>query len=313
MAIVMNRRGQIFTLVFLLLLTFLFVSFEIYTFIAENNSVKTRIDSMNSFLDAIEKNLEGQLYVIGFRVIFLAETEITNTGTYISDFDAFFDEAFFNGTVNGVPNNTYLSGATYNDLITLVNDKSSKVNLQISIRNSNVTIYQDDPWHVSVTMVSDFVMTDNSGLANWSKKQNITARIPIEGFEDPFYTINSNAKVIRKIYATPYEGQYASGTNVSNLSDHVSQDYYAASASAPSFLQRLEGNFSASSQGIESFVDVTDFSNQGLLVEEKTRIDYIYFSANNPTFYTVSGMQSWFRIDNESNHLALYNVSGLAS
>ena len=73
----LGKKGQVFTLVFILIVTFVFVSFEIYTFISQSDSVKYRVNTMNTFLNSIEKNLEGQLYVSGYRIIFLAETEIT--------------------------------------------------------------------------------------------------------------------------------------------------------------------------------------------------------------------------------------------
>ena len=303
-----GKRGQMFTIVIILLMSFVFFSFEVYTFAVENNSAKVRVGTMNSFLNSVEKNLERQLYIVGYRILFLAETEITKNGTYI-DVDEFFNEAFFNGTVGGVENNTYLTGARYDDLIGFINEKSAKVNVEITLENSMVYVYQDDPWNIKVMMVSDFVMKDLADLASWSKTQTIVATIPIVGFEDPLYTVNSNARVSRKINKTSYEGNYVVGGDSSNLYDHVAKSYYAANTNAPSFLNRLEGNLSADVNGIESFVNIEEFSNQGLSVLEKSKIDYTYFSNNDPAYFSVLGMQSWFLIDNSTGQLEKYNVS----
>lgn len=185
--------------------------------------------------------------------------------------------AFFLGTVHGVSNSTFLSGVTYDDLIDSINEDSSKINVDISLANTVINISQDDSWNVRFDMVSDFFMKDCEGLANWTKQQVLTAYIPISGFEDSFYTINSNARVSRKINETLFEGYYVSGSDVANLSNHFANGLYAESASAPNFLMRLEGNFSADSEGngIESFVDITEFSGQGLTTYAKSVVDYI--------------------------------------
>lgn len=308
-----NKRAQMFTLVSIAIISFMFLSFEIYTFIQEKNSVKTRVDTMNNFLDSIEENLERQLYITGFRIIFLAEADITTSGSYV-DVDAFFEEAFLYGTVHGVPNNTFLAGVTYDDLIDSINEDSAKINVYISLSNTVISVSQDDPWNVRVDMVSDFVMSDREGLANWTKQQVLTAYIPVSGFEDPFYVVNSYARVSRKINKTIFEGHYVSGADVSNLSNHFANGYYAASTSAPNFLMRLEGNFSADPEenGIESFVDITEFSEQGLTTYTKSVIDYIYFNpSNNPAHSAVLNMPEEFRIDDESGHYAKYNVTGI--
>ena len=308
----MNKRGQIFTIISILLISLMFVSFELFSFIHERNVVKTRVSTMNNFLYSIEQNLERQMYISGFRILFLAENEITSTGEYI-DVEDFFNAAFFNGTVNGDSNNSILVGATYDDIIFSLNEKSKKINVDIVLTNSSISITQEDPWFVKFTMTSDFIMQDKGDLAKWNKQQVISAFIPVEGFEDPIYTVNSYARVSRKISQTLYEGNYATDSDITNLLSHFDNNYYAANPSAPNFLKRLEGNLSANENGIESFVDTSEFSQQGISILTKSDIDYIYFSSNNPTYYSVSGMPSWFNIDSEDDHLTKYNVTELIS
>lgn len=308
----MNNRGQIFTIIAILIISLMFVSFELFSFIHERNVVKTRVSTMNNFLFSIEENLERQMYISGFRILFLAENEITSNGVYI-DIEDFFNEAFFNGTVNGDSNNSILLGATYSDLISSLNQKSSKINVDIVLTNTTIDVSQEDPWFVKFTMTSDFTMEDKEDLARWDKQQIISALIPVVGFEDPTYIVNSYAMLSRKIIQTPYERNYISGTDVTNLLSHVNNGYYAANSFAPSFLNRLEGNFSADENGIESFVEIPELSQQGLPVSTKSVVDYIYFSSDNPTYYSVSGMPSWFKIDSEDNHTTKYNVGGLIS
>ena len=299
-----SKKAQLFSILAILVLSLMFVSFELYSFIHKRDVIKTRISTMDSFLYSIEQNLVRQMYISGFRILFLAENHITSTGNYIN-VDNFFDEAFFNGTVNGASDDI-LIGVTYDDLINSINQKANKINVEISLTNSVINITQEDPWHVKFSMVSNFVMQDKGGLTRWDKNQTISAFIPVASFQDPIYTINSYAKISRKIVQTPYEGNYVDGGDVSNLYSHVSNGYYSENINAPSFLKKLEGDSSADQNGIESFVNILEFSNQGISVSEKSCIDYIYFSSINPSYESVAGMQSWFRIDTE--HKIKYQI-----
>jgi len=303
-----NRKGQLFTIGAILLITLMFLSFELFSFLQENKSIRTRVSTMDNFLNSVEINLQRQIYISGFRIIFLAESQITSTGDYIPNIDSFFKEAFFNGTINGEEENSTLLGVTYGDLIKSLNNKAKKINVNITLNDSQLIVTQSDPWNVNITLVSDFSMIDKSDLAKWEKVQRISTLIPITFFEDPFFTVNSYARISRKISQTPYEGNYVSGSDVSNLYDHVEKGYYAANSNAPSFLNRLEGDFSPDVNGIESFVDISELSAQGISVYDKTTIDYLYFSFENPSTHSVSGMQTWFKIDGIDGHFEKYGV-----
>lgn len=264
---------------------------------------------MDSFLFSIEENLQRQMYISGYRITFLAEDYITRTGNY-TNINLFFNQAFFNGTVSGV-HNDIMNGATYSDLVSSINQKASKLNVNITLSNPRIIIAQSDPWHINFTLTSDFTMEDKSKLARWDKQQTISSYIPVENFEDPIYIINTNAKVSRKINKTIYEGIYVENGNVANLLSHVNHDYYTAHNDSPSFIKRLSGDFSADKNGIESFVDISQLFQQGVSVTTKSVVDYIYFSSNTPSYYSVAGMPSWFKIDDA--HITKYNVTGLTS
>ncbi len=300
--ILKSKKGQLFTILGIILIGLMFLSFEIYSYFQEREAIKTRVSTMNSFLNSIEKNLERQLYISGFRILFSAQNYTTSSGQYIN-VDEFFQEGFFNGTVNGVPNNI-LEGVTYDDIIESLNAKSAKINVNINMTNYSIKISQTDPWNIRFTMISDFVMEDAEGLARWEKRQNISALIPVQGFIDPLYTVGSSGSFSKIINRTIYEGNYVNGLDVSNLSKHFEGGYYAANPLAPSFLKRLEGDFSSDPNGIESFVRNKDVSS----LATKANIDYIYFSPQNPPAHSVPGMPPWFEIDSIDNHTQQYGV-----
>jgi hypothetical protein len=299
----MNKRGQLFTVFAIVILGLMFLVAEVSTDVHERTTIKSRISTMNSYIDSFEKNLERQVYIVGYRTIFLAGVDIASTGEYIN-VSEFFSEAFFNGTIRGTPHD-FLSGVTYSNITDAINEKSEKMNLNVSLTNPEIEVYQEDPWNIKVKLSTDLVMEDIGGLAKWDKRQEVVATIQISQFEDPLYTIESFSKISRKINQSPYEGNFTSG----NLNDHILSGYYISSPLAPSFLNRMEGNFSADENGIESFVILPELSSQGLQTKTKSHVDFIYFSTDNPTYYTVGGTPSWFRIDNSSGRMNYYDIS----
>ncbi len=306
MDLVRNKKGQIFTLIAISLLLLFFVSSEIYSVLYERQTIKTRIKTMESFLLSTEKDLERQLYTSGFRIIFSAEDYITKTGNYISNFSELFNEAILNGTIYGDASEI-LQDTTITEIQEKIQEKADKMNLIINLSDIKVGVSQEDPWNVVVYFNATLELKDKSGLARWYKKENIKAYIGVEGFEDPIYIVETLGKVSRKINKTLYEGNYVSGSDTTNLSLHLENKYYASNPLAPSFINRLEGKKEASEYGIESFVYLPELSAQGLFVQSKSVVDYIYFSSNNPESYSIEGMPSWFKID--SSHCSKYQLS----
>lgn len=303
-----QKQGQMFTLIAIALLILFFVSYEIYSIINERQSIKTRINTMESFLFSIEKDLERQLYISGFRIVFLAEKQISETGNYISNFETLFQEAIIQGTING-EENEILNGVTIPEIQNNIQEKADKMNLKIELKDVSVSIGQEDPWNLVIHLETNLNLTDKSDLARWYKREDIKSYISIEDFEDPLFLVSTQGKISRKINKTIYEGNYTQDTDISNLLTHLSNKLYASNSNAPSFIDRLEGKKTGNENGIESFVLIPQLSAQGIPVYEKSCVDYIYFSSSNPTSYQITGMPSWFLLDNE--HLDKYQVSSL--
>src|SRR3989344_3991742 len=93
-----NKRGIFFTTIVIVMLTLFFISFTIIKKTTKQNTVET--------------------------------------GSYILDVNVSFQEAFFNGTINGETNAeiaSILQGATFPDIEADINQKAQKMNAQVSI------------------------------------------------------------------------------------------------------------------------------------------------------------------------------------
>lgn len=302
-----NKKGMFFTLIAITLILLFVAAYSGFFIIEDRKAINSRIESMNRFVYSTEEDLSRQLYIFGSRALFIIEKGISEKGIYASNINTTISE-MFNGSYNG-DNKEILEGATFDYIEEILRARAEKIGINLSINYNSIVLIQDDPWNIKVVLSSEIYFADKSGLASWNRTENFFAYIPIENFEDPLYTISTGGKIIHRINKTIYT-PLVSGSDVSNLSSHLNNDYYVASISAPSFLQRLEGNKEPSNYGIESLVNLEKLSSQGILAEDKSCVDYIYFSANNPISYKITGMPSWLKID--YNHLSFYNVSGLA-
>jgi hypothetical protein len=305
----MNKKGVFFTVLVIALLVLFLVTYSFASVIKDRKPVRRRIETMNSFVDSVEKDLPRQLYISGFRTIFLIEKEILDTGNYINNFNATVEELFYNGSVDGVAEEL-MRGANFSGMQGFLNSKAEKINADVTLENPELKVTQDDPWNVKFSLTVDMMIVDKTNLSSWNRTQTIDAYIPINSFEDPIYIVETSNVVTNKINQTSYR-PFVNGSDVSNLSFHLANSSYIESSSAPSFLQRLEGNFDASANGIESLVYLPTLSSQGIPIEDKCIVDYIYFSDDNPSpLYRTSGMQSWFKLDDA--HRDLYEVRDIS-
>ncbi|MBD3252169.1 hypothetical protein GF386_00365 [Candidatus Pacearchaeota archaeon] len=305
----MNKKGVFFTIITISLLSLFLISYSIYSYVNNRESINQRVKTMNNFVYLVEQDLPRKLYVSGFRGLFLIEKRISENLTYTDNVTENFEEFFFQGTIDGYIKNSELNvteGVLFEDIASSFNKKANIINVNISMNNENVKIEQEDPWNVKFTLEVNIFIEDLAGLASWNSTKNFTARVPIEGFEDPVYTVNTNALAPNKINKTIYTG--FSNTDSTNLSGHSQNSYYIESSSAPSFLMRLEGDLSSDINGVESLVNRPKLEIVGISTKDKSCVDHVYFNETyNPGSNLIQDMPNWFRLDNA--HLSIYNAT----
>ena len=300
----MNRRGIFFTSLAIIVVALFLLSIGIYAEFNDRTGIKKRIESMDNFVFSLEQDISRQNYISGYRAILSLQSHITTEGTFINDSEKAIEEALINGSVNGGAVNL-MEGFKLNDWNSKVSQSGKSVNANINYSLLDVHVIQEDPWNVMLEASIKLYVEDKGGLASWNKTEVIKSKIPISGFEDPTYLVHTNGKVNRKIAKSPF-GVFVQGSDATNLLNHTLSGYYIASANAPSFLKRLQGDLSSDENGIESLVNVPELSSQGIQTYSKSVVDYIYFSLDNPPSYAVQGMPSWFRLDEAS--LARYGA-----
>ena len=158
------------------------------------------------------------------------------------------------------------------------------------ININSLKIYQNDPWNLIVRINFSYEIRDLKNETSWNFNNNsVYVLINIENYNDPIYLVNFTKKVkITRNYYSDLSG--------GNLSIHVNNSYFKSNPNAPSFLQRLKGDFRtgfiASNNGIESLLNST------LENTDNSSVDYLSFSGNSE--YCVVGMPNSFRLNNNS-------------
>lgn len=305
----LNKKAVFFTLVTITILTLFASTYTVYTLFKDRAPINHRITTLNNFVASVEQDLPRQTYISGYRAIFLFNKRIVDTGAYISDINASLNELFFNGTLYGI-HQDLMDDATFSGLESSLEKNAETINANLSLQNPTISISQEDPWNIKITLNTTLIIKDRGNLASWNRTASTTSLIPITNFDDPIYSKNTAGKVLNRINQTPYQ-IFVTGTNYTNLTNHFQNSLYKASTSGPNFLMRLKGNLSSDPNGIESLVNPQKLADAGISAKYKSVVDYIYFSTFDPVKYKIPAVPNLI-LDNESNHLAIYNVSAVA-
>lgn len=310
-----GRKGVFYTVTALLLLTvflFSFLSIIRYKYSTKILVVETRISSLNEFIKDVERDIQRAVYITSFRTIVSMTQVITTNQTYIDDVDMRFNELFFNGTYENEII-VFMGNNSFSDWEQRISQEAAELDIEISFVNGSVIVEQEDPWHVKTKLNLTLIVGDIKGTANFTKGYEITSDVPIEFFEDPIYRMNTNGLVFKAI-TIQNNTNFVNGNDTTNLQTHVNETRYIAFNQAPSYLKRLEGDYSSDENGIESLVNKDELNLYIPINETISSVDYIYWG-NGLKGGKIQGMPDTFRMDNKTNgsigHLELYQVEGI--
>lgn len=306
----LNRKGIFFMMLTLVIISLFLLSVTFFSTLSYRESVQKRVETLSDFVNSVEDDLPRQLFIFGYRSIFLMENEIVKSGSYLGngEFPEQIRESFFNGTIMG-ENQDLLAGSTYDDLVLLLDERASRISAEIDVANPVINATQEDPWNVKLTLQMDFTVSDARELALWNKTLESVVYISIHNFTDPLYL--REAGIDKEIIRNPSE---TFGT-LASLNTQLQNGYYRNYSNAPSFIDRLEGNIGGiypfprfDEYGIESFVHLEDDLGGGSQ-PERSVVDYLFFNDGLHSSCRVGTgtLPSWFRLD--SDHVTSYGVS----
>ena len=287
----------------------LFLILSLPMFLTQERSQKTpvlsRIRAMNNFVKDIEKDLDRELKISGFRALLGMQEYVAGNGRFLNNSRDSLKSTLANGTIE-TESISIMQDSSLEDWTEKVRAQAANINIDLNVTLNSLDVYHISPWLIEVMANVSFSVVDTANVASWRFSQIYIVDVSILGLEDPLYTVETYNRVVHVINITPYEGSYVSGTDTTNLMEHTTEGFYANST-GPNFLMRFEGNLSNSSFGIESLVNVPYLESQGIPVKQRSIVDYIYFSNESPAYHRINNTPVWFYLDDE--HLEKYQIS----
>ena len=205
-----NRRGMFFTLVAILIITILFVSFSPQYASRINYELpvtESRVEAGNGLVETIKYSYVPQaLSASSYHALKSLSNHLkTRTGpnagqgfATLEELNKTFESMMLNGTL--IPGGNIYFGMQDVHFMNLLDamEKSSTDHLQIETKfmreNFNVALYQNadtGAFQVGVNLTINFSV--DAGLARWEDLENISVAFEFEDIEDPLYAINLNS------------------------------------------------------------------------------------------------------------------------
>ena len=304
-------KGVFYSLIaFMLVLPLIFYTvnyFDVINTQREQAGVKIRGDQFMDFTKSIFLDIPRMLEISGKQSMGIAINYIDENGEYLSSAGSVIAELVLNGTIYG--NAPAMVPPTFHDWINAVTERGKKYGFNATIDIVSLTVEPYDSFHIVLKSGITVNITDQAGSMSVFRSYQQEVVIPISGFEDPLYALNTYGKEKRIIRAANITVQ-----GVSSLDNAVGNHFYMASSQGPCFLDRLEGRLGISTgcmnalAGMESIVDLQDLISKGIPPRtSQTNVDYLYFDSAYHAGYPVNGTSyGMLKLDDE--HAALYGV-----
>jgi len=314
-SILNNKKGLFYLLIsalFITIMIFVFLAYKEYGYTDKQKIVETRVKTINDFIKDIDSDSKRAIYISGFRSLIALEDYVTKAGQYINNTEELFRIAFYNGTINNTEVEV-LENSSYSEYLEKLRVIGGRIGLDVYINVTRIILRHDSPWSVNVTVTTYINISDKKGLARWDFSKNYSTSISLISIRDPIYSVFTYGRVPNTIRISNITDYVNSDNDTTQLQIHINNSFYTENTLAPSFLMRLEGNFSSSPYGIESIVYIPELLYQGVGYDSsRSIVDYVLFT--NITGYeekacNVQNMPAWFRID--LNHTVKYEVNKL--
>ncbi len=267
-------RGIVYSMMALLLFSVLLstaISQSAYFLRIESRSIgKMASDSMAGFQFAVERDLEKALDVSSRRAIVTAVNYIAANGEYLEDAEDELAILTLNGTLNGTEQ-LIMQNNSLENWADNVEARANELGLNFTITFNDINVSLEDAFTIKFELSANLTLSDKLERSSFSRQKEASVLVSIDGFEDPLYTINTDARVLRAVHAvssSPVAVTYATGSGAAGY-QHGSAVISPGGAGTDSILICQN----ASTETLTGFVGVVSECISGCL--EGVGIDYV--------------------------------------
>ena len=270
-----NRRGMFFTLVAILIITVVFVSFSpeySSTIDYQTEVTQSRVEAANELVETIKYSyVPAAIEASSYHALKWLSHDLKGSGSGFSNrtvFNESFEWMMMNGTQPRVPYDEDklpydaadppaviypgMEKVHFRNLLAELETASrdySQIETNFTTKNFNLSLYQNretGAFQVGVNLTINFSV--DAGLARWDDLENISVFFEFEGIEDPLYAIHDTG---HSGYVNVFNATNLTNYNISNTLLAIEQRTYRyagerlvagpdkAKYHGPSFLDRF--------------------------------------------------------------------------
>jgi hypothetical protein len=315
----MGKKGFLLTLLALVIGTFFIVIFSAR--INNPPDYKTemtegRLSVLNYYADSFFNYAESATVLSGYSGLQGLIKDMYSNKAYSSGFYSDYTSCVEFGNLSPILPCPGMSGkylSFYLKNLTISANSELKMNSNFTI-NSIAVIQTEDPFYLQ--LVLNITLSISDPLANITTTRSFTGFVPIDGLPDPIYLLNGTYnRTIKKGDITKKEGTW----NPIDLEQMYNAEEYRFTSRGISFLNRMMGNFTNNSMGIESIVNYTDPRVISLITENRSFVDYLFWSraefdctSMNVVYInniSLPSMPPGLQLDDE--HRVLFNITNV--
>ncbi len=158
-------------------------------------------------------------------------------------------------------------------------NKSENDNTKILVANNLSYVTFDN--HLGIILEDEENLTDETDIICFNTGNDSAVSLVSDAIASGYETVYID-DATRSVWSMP-------------VAETLPERYYYR-IDGPTFLQRLEGDYTPSPGGIATFIYVPELQEQAMPVSDYSRVAYRYFSGDGDC-YQVGNMDEWFGID----------------
>ncbi|MFH1107321.1 MAG: hypothetical protein V1787_05495 [Candidatus Micrarchaeota archaeon] len=309
-------RGLVYSVITLLLLVPVFMFLAAYLQMEQSKDeatvLKIRGDEIGNYAESIALDVPRILDMTSKRALIAALNYIDVNGTTLDDAKLRVEELMLNRTIYG-SNSSFMTSSSLSDWAERMEAIGLLYALQTNVSVLWLDVLPHDSFALNISLRIGVNITDAIGSVRIRRVYEEYELLPLEGFEDPLYPLNTNGFIKRTIAEA--DGTVSGPAAVDNA---TLNKWYMPSEDGPSFLDRMEGRVFLSQRyadmspytiGLEGFVSLPEISAAGITVDtNKTVVDHLYFNSTHYDAWPVEDSAlGWMKLDDA--HAALYGVN----
>ena len=276
----MNRKAIFFTLMSILIIELVVMSYLISIDINYNGRIPTiqnRIKVADTYNKRIKESILDKLVKVGS---YKAMQELLKEKSQYSnaeELNEYFTSIVFKGIIPGISSGiTTIENVTLNSTLRkLTKVMNETFHIDVIFNPKKLEVFQSEltgPWLFAVNFSFDYFVGTNLGGWN-TTNSSIIVTVPIIGLRDPLYL--EHARTYEMFFKRSHSEHIV--WNNETILNFTAKKIYRHEVKAPSFVQRLLGSVSNSTCcGVESFINPKDISSLGGHKDE-SYVDYCFF------------------------------------